>query len=195
MSRALDNTVELISDSGRIFCSGFIMKGAVITAAHCVEGDLYVKARMHDGHEMLLRVVRLNVKQDYAAAIAVDGTKLGDGIPLASGAPRYGDEVFVLGHSKGDAFPYSLTRGIVSHPDRLDGLFPEMRWMQHDAGSIGGNSGGPVMNKHGRLVGLTSFGALGRILCGFPNCPPLFARTHTSGAVHYATAAAHLAPC
>lgn len=193
MNRALDSTLQLTTADGRVFCTAFISAEVVVTAAHCVEGDLYVHARTRTGEHILLRVVAVNATQDTAALRPTDGRKLGKGIPLARKAPGYGDEVFVLGHSQGE-LTYSLTRGIVSHPKRLDGLFPEMVWMQHDAGSVGGNSGGPVMNDRGQLVGITSFGILGRIICGFTNCPPLYGRTHISGAVHFESVDALLAP-
>jgi len=192
MDRALDSTIALTTAGGRVFCSAFISEGYVITAAHCVEGDLFVHARTRAGDRLLLRVVRYDEHSDSAALKTTDGTKLGRGIPLARKAPTWGDEVFVLGHSQG-VLEYSITKGVVSHPRRTNGLFPDMLWMQHDAGSIGGNSGGPVMNSRGKLVGITSFGILGRIICGFPNCPPLYGRTHISGAVHYDTIDALLA--
>jgi S1-C subfamily serine protease len=183
MNRALDSTIAITTDDGRVYCSGFITEGYVVTAAHCVDGDLFVNVRTRAGERHLMRVVRIDVVQDVAALKVVDGWKPGKGIPLARTAPDYGDEVFVLGHSKGE-LEYSLTRGIVSHPRRLDGLFTEMVWMQHDAGSVGGNSGGPVMDSRGRLVGLTSFGVLGRTFCQF-GCSGILSRTHISGAAHH----------
>lgn len=191
MSRALDNTVAL-TEGGRIYCSGFVSEGYVITAAHCVEGEVVVTVQNREGKSITMKVVAVITNQDVAALSPLKGT-LGKGIPIARKAPDFGDEVFVLGHSSGDDYPYSLTRGIVSHPRRVDGLFPDMAWMQHDAGSVGGNSGGPVMNRRGQIVGVTSFGDLGRVYCGFPQCPPLFARTHISGAAHLDSVVALLA--
>jgi len=191
MDRALDSTLSLTTANGRVFCSAFVSEGYVVTAAHCVDDAFYVHARTHAGEHLLLRVVAVDATQDVAALKTTDGTKLGKGIPLARKAPGYGAEVFVLGHSQG-FLDYSLTRGIVSHPRRLDGLFPSMVWMQHDAGSIGGNSGGPVMNKHGRLVGLTSFGILGRAYCDF-DCSAIRTRTHISGAAHFESVSSLLA--
>jgi len=168
MDRVLANTVELIDD-GRISCSGFVMEGAVITAAHCVEGDFYVTIRTADGDEHRTRVVRIDVVQDYAALKPVDGWKPGKGIPLARRAPGYGDDVFAFGHSGGDDYPYSLPKG------------------------IGGNSGGPVLNKRGHVVGITSFGALSNAICSFDCRGLIMQRTHISGAVHYDSLVALLA--
>lgn len=190
MERALENTVALVTDTGRVYCSGFISEGYILTAAHCVEGDVVVSVRNRGGITIVVRVASYNETQDVAALAPLAG-RFGPGIPVAGTSPDYGDEVFVLGHSKGE-LEYSLTRGIVSHPRRLDGLSADMVWMQHDAGSVGGNSGGPVMDSRGRIVGLTSFGVLDGVYCAF-GCPGVLTRTHISGAAHHESIVALLA--
>lgn len=190
MSRALDYTVAL-TDEGRIYCSGFVSEGYVVTAAHCVEGEVVVTVRNRDGKSIKMRVDSFDAAQDVARLSPLSGT-LGRGIPLARKAPGYADEVFVLGHSGGDRYPYSLTRGIVSHPRRVndDGMI----WMQHDAQQIGGNSGGPVMNSRGQIVGVTSFTNLNKVLCAFSGPCPLYVRGHISGAAHLESVEALLRP-
>ena len=195
MSRALDNTVAL-TDAGRIYCTGFVSDGYVVTAAHCVEGEVVVTVERRDGKSISMRVDAYAAEQDVARLSPLSGT-LGRGIPLARKAPGYGDEVFVLGHSGGDRYPYSLTRGIVSHPRRVmgaDDMSAGMVWMHHDAQQIGGNSGGPVMNSRGQIVGVTSFTNLHKVLCAFSGPCPLYVRWHISGAAHLESVEALLRP-
>ena len=190
LDRLMSNTVALESDDGRVFCSGVVSEGVIVTAAHCVEDRLSVRVRR--GQDTFRAYVAdIEVQQDVAVLDTLD-YDLGKGIPFARSAPELGDDIWVVGHSLG-IYEFSLTRGIVSHPKRDDGLFAEMIWMQHDAGSINGNSGGPVVNKRGQLVGITSFGVLAAVICRF-QCSGVYERSHISGAVHWESIDAILPP-
>ena len=52
---------------------------------------------------------------------------------------------------------YTVTEGIVSRPRRVGGLSDEMVWTQISAPVSGGNSGGPVFNRYGEIIGIVSF--------------------------------------
>ncbi len=70
--------------------------------------------------------------------------------PLAKVSPHFGDKVWVIGNPLG-VFYYTVTSGVVSHPRRLhNGNY----FLQVDAGIIFGNSGGPVFDRFGRLIGI-----------------------------------------
>lgn len=167
MSRALDSTVELITWSGDTYCTGFIVERVIVTAAHCAEGVFSI-IRNPEGETYYARVVARNDQLDAAALVPTEDRRLGRGLKLARLAPEAGDEVFAVGHSLG-VFTYSVTKGVVSNAKRSGFPFIGMTWMQHDAGTVGGNSGGPVLNSRGDVVGITSF-----IIVG----------THISGAIH-----------
>ena len=70
--------------------------------------------------------------------------------------PALGDVVWCLGHPYGgDACPWSVSRGIVASTDRdCRGAFGPGTSYQIDAASFPGNSGGPVIDSYGRIVGL-----------------------------------------
>jgi serine protease Do len=69
---------------------------------------------------------------------------------LAKLPPHFGDSVWVIGNPLG-VFYYTVTNGIVSHPHRK---YKGEYFLQVDAGIIFGNSGGPVFDKYGRLIGI-----------------------------------------
>lgn len=179
--RAFHSTVELQTPDGRTFCSGVITDNVILTAEHCTDdGEVWVETI--SGSRFEVELLHNNWLDDVAILVPVDRRKLGKGVRIARKAPGFGDDVWVIGHSMG-FLTYSLTRGVVSHPRRDNGANGGL-WMQHDAGSVGGNSGGPVLNKRGQLVGITSFGYLAEVVCALPPCGVILERTHISGAVH-----------
>jgi S1-C subfamily serine protease len=68
---------------------------------------------------------------------------------------RRGDTVFILGNPFGIELKFSVSKGIVSAVDRdAEGFFGEKLIFQSDAASYPGNSGGPVLNERGEIVGI-----------------------------------------
>jgi S1-C subfamily serine protease len=182
VGRAFHNTVALQNESGRTFCSGVIVDHRVLTAWHCVEDGDAVFVETIDGRwEAALDT--FDLVQDLAVLVPADGRDLPKGVRLARKAPGFADDVWVIGHALGE-YDYSVTKGIVSHPRRENGIFGGL-WFQHDAGSIGGNSGGPVLNSRGRLVGIVSFGVISSTYCAGLCIGRTYQDTHMKGAVHY----------
>jgi len=180
VGKALQATVALQGFFGRTFCSGVIVDHKVLTAFHCIEDGTPVFVKTHEDR-WEAAVWKTDKLDDLAVLVPADGHALGSGIRLARKAPTWGDDVWAIGHALGK-YEYSVTKGIVSYPKREDGVFGGV-WFQHDAGTVGGNSGGPVVNKHGRLVGITSFGVIQGIYCAL-GCPGAYQDTHINGAVH-----------
>jgi S1-C subfamily serine protease len=84
-------------------------------------------------------------------------------LPIASGLPDVGQEVFVIGHPK--AYLWSLTQGIVSQirPDHAwqydEGIPRVATAIQTQAPINPGNSGGPLLNDDGSVLGIVVGGA------------------------------------
>jgi S1-C subfamily serine protease len=174
------SVVQLTNKVGRTFCSGVIVDHKILTAYHCIEGGEPVWIEGYVGR-FEAALWGDDPTADLAVLVPADGRTLPKGVKLARRAPTWGDEVWVIGHPLG-TYTNSITRGIVSHPHREDGIFGGL-WFQHDAGQIGGNSGGPVYNKKGQLVGIVSFGIIQGIYCVL-GCQGAYQDTHLNGAVH-----------
>jgi S1-C subfamily serine protease len=120
--------------------------GYLISAAHVVGAELYVKVRWADGLETIGEVVRRDNRRDVAL-IKTDAARH---FPLAmrSEVPTVGEQVYAIGAPS--SLQGTVTRGIVS-ADRSMGGFS---FIQSDAAVNPGNSGGPLLNDNGEVIGI-----------------------------------------
>lgn len=170
INEALDSVVLVVwTDKARIVGSGFFVSGEghILTADHVVDkfGGKTVRVQTREGDMHVAAVEARDGDKD----VAVLRIPLENATPLEFGdsdslAP--GSKVFALGAPEG--FAFSATEGIVSAVRRVDriedevglklDLEPSMRVVQTDAAITHGNSGGPLIDSNGRVVGLNSFG-------------------------------------
>jgi S1-C subfamily serine protease len=122
--------------------------GYILTNQHVAKGASHVRIRWADGGEAEGEVVRADARRDVAL-IKVAAAK---GRPLAirRTAVDLGETVYAIGTPMSDAYQNTVTRGIVSATRQLDG----QSFIQSDAGMTHGNSGGPLVDEKGAVVGL-----------------------------------------
>lgn len=140
--------------AGQAMGTGFLVSsdGYVITNHHVVDGSKYVKVRWSDGFETVGEVVRSHKQRD----VALIKTDPHGRQPLAlrrSGIPA-GETVFAVGTPLDEKFQGTLTKGVVSANRVLDGF----SFIQSDVAVDHGNSGGPLLDEKGAVVGLTQWG-------------------------------------
>jgi putative serine protease PepD len=136
--------------------------GEIITNAHVVEGAVTVSVRVPGETEPRGAVVLVVDSSRDLALLRIDADGLVPAQFAAPGDIRIGDDVVVVGYALDLDGDPSVTVGIVSAVDRtsadsnraLKGL------IQTDAPISSGNSGGPLVNSLGQVVGLTTFVAL-----------------------------------
>lgn len=136
--------------------SGVVLgNGQVLTNAHNVRGD-EVTVTFPDGHTAAGRVLGLDVDGD----VAVIGVDTGDlqAIEWATdGAPGIGAPVFALSNPGGRGL--RVTLGFITGVERSF-RGPRGRRItgsiEHDAPLLPGSSGGPVVSREGRLLGLNT---------------------------------------
>jgi serine protease Do len=138
------------------FGSGFLVdpSGVVVTNNHVVRETTVVEVTLHDGRKFTSKDIRRDPKADLAV-IKLD-TK--DALPFLefgdSDAMEVGDRVLAVGAPFG--LTGSVTSGIVSGKSRNLNLNLYEDFVQTDAAVNPGNSGGPLVNMEGRVIGLTS---------------------------------------
>ena len=137
--------------------SGFILTedGYVVTNYHVVEGAASVDVVLHDGASYPASLVGQDSTNDLAVlkveASGLDAAELGSSDNLI-----VGDQVVAIGNPLGE-LTSTLTVGYVSAKERTidtDGTVITM--IQTDAAINSGNSGGPLFNMKGQVVGITT---------------------------------------
>jgi hypothetical protein len=141
-------------ESGFGIGSGFIYDddGLIFTAAHVVSGSEEVEVRFSDGQTATGTVVARDLDQDVAV-VATDASDL-VAAPLSDAEVRVGQTAIAVGSPFG--LEQSVTVGVVSGLDRsLDVVGRTITGLiQTDAAINVGNSGGPLTDGSGRVVGI-----------------------------------------
>jgi S1-C subfamily serine protease len=134
--------------------SGFLVSkdGYVLTNHHVVGGARYVKLKWSSGEETLGEVIRSDRRRDVA--LVKTDAKGRAPLALRTSAAQLGDPVFAIGTPLDDKLQNTLTKGIVSAHRVYDGL----PFIQSDVAVTRGNSGGPLLDEKGRVLGLTVSG-------------------------------------
>ena len=136
--------------------SGFIIdeSGYILTNNHVVEDADEVKVKLHDDREIQAEVVGTDPPTDLALlrieAEDLDPIELGD-----SDALEVGDWVLAIGNPFG--LPQTVSSGIVSAKGRGNvGIVDYENFIQTDAAVNPGNSGGPLVDLNGRVIGINT---------------------------------------
>jgi S1-C subfamily serine protease len=130
--------------------------GTVLTALHVVDGAGQIQVEFADGTRAAARVAASRPEKDIAV-LAVDRLPQVVVPAVLAGPPPVGDTVFAVGDPLG--LRGSLSAGVVSAADRTIGTpsGAALRGLiQFDAAVNPGNSGGPLLNRAGQVVGIVT---------------------------------------
>jgi S1-C subfamily serine protease len=142
-------SIETGSSRGTGF---FVTPELIVTNAHVVQNNGSVTVKLSDGTAMPARVLRSSPVVDIAI-VRPDTPQPGQSIvPMGSGnGARPGQEVIAIGSALG-VLQNTVTRGIVSAVRNANGVV----LIQTDAAINPGNSGGPLIDRSGRVIGITT---------------------------------------
>ncbi len=130
--------------------------GYIVTNAHVVDGAAAIEVLLTDERVMEAELVGI----DEVSDLAVLYVPLGDLVPAQfgdSGALQVGDTVVAIGDPLGVEFRGTYTNGIVSAINRdveINGR--TMTLIQTNAALNSGNSGGPLINCYGQVIGINT---------------------------------------
>ena len=147
-----------MSDGSAMVGTGVIFTedGYILTNAHVIAGGSECYVVLDTGENHRARLLGLDEEKDLAV-IKIDAT----GLPAAefgdSDTLTVGDPVYAIGNPLGVELRGTLTDGIVSAINRdvyVDGV--TMTLIQTNAALNNGNSGGPLINVYGQVVGINT---------------------------------------
>lgn len=132
-------------------------QGHIVTNAHVVRGATFIRVQTSDGRVTPAEILAADTYTDIAVLRPADPDGL---LPIARASgqqPRIGQRVFAFGSPFG--FKFSMSEGIISGLGR-DPLADEptgvTNYIQTDAAVNPGNSGGPLFNLDGEVIGVNS---------------------------------------
>ena len=153
-----DNSTKSLSPRGS--CAGFVIdeQGHVLTNYHCVHKQEHIKLYYYDEEdweEYEVTVIGTDPLADLALIRVSNRTKKVPHLTIVDNVStiREGMSVFAIGHPMG--LTWSVSRGIVSSSKRY-ARHPYVKAIQTDTALNRGNSGGPLMNMQGEVIGINS---------------------------------------
>ena len=157
ISCEVTTTVYGQTTTGTSAGSGFILteNGYVVTNQHVVDGATKIYVTTYAGEEYPAQLVGADTANDVAV-LKVEAEGLDPVTIGSSSALAVGDQVVAIGNPLGE-LTATMTAGYVSAMDRevtTDGRTITM--IQTDAAINSGNSGGPLFNMNGEVVGITT---------------------------------------
>lgn len=159
--------IEVRGSDGDSLGSGFVIddQGTIITNCHVLAGASAARVHFPDGRSGdVLGTLIIDETRDIVVARISDTTA--PAIRLATDLPRKGEKVTALGSPHGLSF--TATTGIVSAIRPAKEMASDTgrggiqgTWIQVDAALSPGNSGGPLINSSGEVVGMSTLASQG----------------------------------
>lgn len=153
--------IQSKSDSGDSLGSGVIIsdQGLILTALHVVDGASSIQVTFADGTQSDAQVTTSQPENDIA--VLQPATLPSKVVPAVLGNPNLmhvGDEAYAVGNPFG--LYSSMSAGVISgfnrsfHPENSDRTLQGL--IQVDAAVNPGNSGGPLLNREGQVIGIVT---------------------------------------
>jgi serine protease Do len=165
IAEKLRRSTVLVPAGGRGSGSGVIWSsdGTVITNAHVARGTK-ISLQLWDGREFQATVASRDPHRDLAA-LHIDATNLPSASVADSSKVRPGELAIAIGNPLG--FVGALTTGVIHAVGPIRGLGSHS-WVQADVRLAPGNSGGPLADARGRVIGINTMVA-GRLALAIPS--------------------------
>ena len=152
------NNTSITNPSGRGTCSGFVINEQryIVTNYHCVHNSTQLMLAFYDRDDWNMYDVKIIGIDPLADVAVIQIPKRKKPLPYLNWSteePWDGMTVFAVGHPFG--MVWTITKGIISNNKRIV-RSPYVRYVQTDTAINQGNSGGPLVNTAGNVIGINS---------------------------------------
>lgn len=153
IAEKLRRSTVLIHAGSRGSGSGVIWSrdGSIVTNAHVARAG-QMKIELWDGREFAATLASRDLQRDLAL-LRIDATNLPAAVTADSSQVRPGELAIAIGNPLG--FVGALTTGVIHAVGPLRAL-GSRSWVQADIRLAPGNSGGPLADAHGRVIGINT---------------------------------------
>ena len=150
------NVVAELKDGEKALGAGIIIEadGYIVTNAHVTEGAQKIYVFLNDGRQYSAKIVGSDEKTDIALLKTEQSENFEPADFADSDEVRVGNTVFAIGNPFGLGSSVSL--GIISAKERDIEKGPYDNFLQTDATINQGNSGGPLFNRDGKIIGMNT---------------------------------------
>lgn len=147
--------------------SGIVVSsdGYILTNTHVIDEGERATVQLYDGSTCAAKLVAADSQSDVAI-LKIEKTGLTPAVFASSKNIRTGDEVCAIGNPLSPDYSLTMTSGIISATSRevsYNGAV--MKLLQTDTSINEGNSGGPLFNDRGQVIGITNM----KIVSSFSN--------------------------
>ena len=152
----IPSVVSISTDCGSGTGVVLSQNGYLVTNAHVVDGAKTIRVRLTDDREFTARILGMDDVSDLAV-LDIDATDLTPARFGDSDSLRVGDSVVAIGDPLGAQFHGTMTNGIVSAINRdVTTGGRTLTLIQTNAALNSGNSGGPLINCYGQVIGINT---------------------------------------
>jgi len=140
--------VTIITDGGH--GSGAIIdeRGYILTAYHVVDGVNRIRVKFGNGMELQAKLIRFDYKTDVAL-LKIEGNHF-TALPIGTVEAALGEDVFTIGTPAEIELGQSISKGTLSGKRLLE----QQTYLQIDMAVSPGNSGGPLFDEKGFIIGI-----------------------------------------
>ena len=156
-SSSSKKSMTLYSEGSGVIYTTSNGNGYIVTNNHVISGAAKVKVILASGKTIAAKVIGKDSTSDLAV-LSIDSkyvtqtASFGDSSSLQSG-----QTVIAVGSPEGSEYASTVTQGIISSPSRtITYNSNQMTVIQTDAAINSGNSGGPLVNSDGQVIGINS---------------------------------------
>lgn len=160
---------------GAVAGSGFVVSedGYILTNYHVIEGATKISVTFANNKTYTAEIVGMDKTNDVAVIKLNSDETFKPVVFGDSESIEIGEDVVAVGNPLGE-LTFSLTKGVVSAKDRLisTDLYTGINMFQVDCSVNEGNSGGPIFNMYGEVIGIVSAKYASNTIEGLGFCIP-----------------------